>query len=104
MDTAEALRQLRADVKNAAHTPARGNELCQLREAAGLSQRRVAAVLGISNTSIGNWERDQHPGRTAKRLVLYRRAIDYLAQELRESKAASAPLSELELRYAHGDR
>jgi DNA-binding transcriptional regulator YiaG len=87
MDTAEALRLLRADVRKSARNPARGNELCQLREAAGVSQRRIAAVLGVSNTSIGNWERDQHPGRTAKRLVLYRRAIDYLAQELKESTA-----------------
>jgi transcriptional regulator with XRE-family HTH domain len=84
MDTADALRELRADVRKVAHAPARGNELCQLREAAGLSQRKIAAVLGVSNTSIGNWERDRHPGRTAKRLVLYRRAIDYLAQELTE--------------------
>ena len=71
-----------------------GNLLWELRTEAGISQRRLATHFGVSNTAVWLWERpDAVP--TIERIEAYRAAFRAIK---------SPPLSELELRYAHGDR
>lgn len=68
------------------------NLLREMRQQANVSQRRLAAHLGMSNTALMFWERE---APTVERIERYHRAL---------REIASPPLSELELRYAHGDR
>ncbi|MDF2629312.1 MAG: Helix-turn-helix domain [Symbiobacteriaceae bacterium] len=36
------------------------NRIALVREARGLTQRELAALLGIAHTTLGRWESDQH--------------------------------------------
>lgn len=36
------------------------NRIMLMREARGLTQRELAAILGIAHTTLGRWETDQH--------------------------------------------
>jgi DNA-binding transcriptional regulator YiaG len=44
--------------------PKQGNRLAELRTAAGLSQRQLARLLGMTHTNISFWERSDKPPRS----------------------------------------
>lgn len=53
-----------------------GNLLRELRQEAGISQRRLATHLGVSNTALYLWERETP---TLERIEKYRRAFREIA-------------------------
>ena len=54
------------------------NLLRELRQEAGISQRRLATHLGMSNTALYLWERETP---TLERIERYRRAFREIAQQ-----------------------
>ena len=55
-----------------------GNLLRELRQEAGISQRRLATHLGMSNTALYLWERE---APTVERIERYRRAFREIASK-----------------------
>ena len=55
--------------------PTMQNDLAEIR--GGISQRKVAMFLGLSNTTIAKWEKA--PTTDQRRRMLYQRAIAFLS-------------------------
>lgn len=75
--------------------PSFGQRLREAREAANLSQRRLAIRLGLSNTSIGNWEKDANLPELHQ--------LPYLADALGMDEGDLARWIRFSPRYLHRD-
>ncbi len=71
-----------------------GDRLAKARKKAGLTQVYVADYIGVSQASVGRWEKGQDEcslGALNKLSVLYNESLDYLITGQRVSEALEVP-------------
>lgn len=71
-----------------------GDRLARVRKMAGFTQAYVADYIGVSQASVGRWEKGQDEcslGALHKLSVLYDESLDYLITGQRIAKASEGP-------------
>jgi transcriptional regulator with XRE-family HTH domain len=81
------------------------SQIAALREKAGLTQRELALAVGVTETTIANWERGRSGLDWIERLIRLCRTLNCNLEDLIAEEAAEAPeptFEELRQMYREG--